>query len=381
MESITDFLLDLLGITEATSDFLLELGQRLVVFFTLMLLSLIVGRYTLSLVALVLRRFLPQWSPGTYEKLIQPLEDLFRLVGSLILVSFALQILRDYQAFYNFLRFGMDLAIVLSLAWLVSRLSRQLLRLYGIELIRRFGREIDEFLLVFETAINILIGIAALIAFAQTQNINLTALLASLGIGGLAVAFAAQKTLEQLLGTMVLYLDRPVIPGEYVHLWSWPAFPDGVLGRVESIGLRSTKVRVVAKGTLLIIPNSVMANLEVIENITRSKKVMVMLYLDFPKVLDPQEQALVEQVVQQSTNSVFGIDPGSTRLAMFRPEEKPGTRARVTFFILGSSEDSIQLRKRLLELANETISKKLKVYKIEFTTTEPTVYVDSPMTV
>ena len=63
--------------------------------------------------------------------------------------------------------------------------------------------------------------------------------------GCLAIAFAAQKTLEQLLGTCVLYLDRPFIPGEYIRL------PSGLFGRVESIGLRSTKIRTAAKSTLI----------------------------------------------------------------------------------------------------------------------------------
>ncbi len=52
--------------------------------------------------------------------------------------------------------------------------------------------------------------------FAEIHQINLIGLFASLGIGGLAIAFAAQKTLEQLLGTVVLYLDRPYLPGEYI---------------------------------------------------------------------------------------------------------------------------------------------------------------------
>jgi hypothetical protein len=51
----------------------------------------------------------------------------------------------------------------------------------------------------------------------------------------------------------------------------------------------------------------------------------------------------------------------------------------VTFFILGSNEDSTQLRKRLLEVANEKISKQLVNYGIEFKMNEPTIYVDSPV--
>lgn len=85
--------------------------------------------------------------------------------------------------------------------------------------------------------------------------------------------------------------------------------------------------------------------------------------------------------MKESTDSLFRIDPGSTKIALFLSEDKPGNRARVTFFILGSSEDSLELRKRLLELANTKISQKLTDYGIEFIMQEPTVYVESPVTI
>ena len=108
--------------------------------------------------------------------------------------------------------------MIVSIAWLVSRLLQQTLRIYGIDLIRRLGREVDELLLVFETIANVIIGFIAIVAFAQSQAVDLVGLLAGLGIVGAAIAFAAQKTLEQILGTIVLYLDRPFIPGEYIRV-------------------------------------------------------------------------------------------------------------------------------------------------------------------
>ena len=388
MEQIIRFLRNVLSslqsefFNQETQAFLISFSKTFAIFLILVFVSILVGRYaSLSLVRLVIKRFSPQQVGVVYDRLIAPIEGLFQIAGTFILLALCLNVLENYQAFYDFLRFFNDLALVLSLAWLSSRLVRQVMRVYGLEIIRKLGREVDELLLVFETLINIFIGFIAAIAFAQSQQINLVGLLASVGIGGLAIAFAAQKTLEQLLGTLVLYLDRPFTPGEYIRIWSWPALTDGALGNVESIGLRSTKIRLVAKGTLIIVPNSVMANLDVVENITRSKKVMALLYLDFARPLKQEEEALVQQVVKESTNALFGIDPGSTRINLFQPEDQPGTRARVTFFILGSSENSFQLRKRLLELANDTITEKLVGYGIEFTCTEPTVYVDSPVTI
>lgn len=117
-----------------------------------------------------------------------------------------------------------------------------------------------------------------------------------------------------------------------------------------------------------------------IENITRGKKVMVLLYLDFARQLEKSEQALLDKVIKESTNTLFGIDPNSTKISLFPHEDDPQkVRARVSFFILGSNENSLEFRKRLLELANDSISKKLESHNIQFTMQEPTLYLDSPV--
>ncbi|GAX34423.1 mechanosensitive ion channel family protein [Nodularia sp. NIES-3585] len=375
MNQISQTILDFLQ-RDTTILFLSRFG----IFVFFILLSVLAGRYTPTLLRIIIQRFAPQQVASIYNNLVEPIRNLFRIAGTLILISLSLAWIIEYQSIYRFLAPLVDLAVIISLAWLFSRLFRQFIRAYGIELVGKLGREVDELLLVFETLANVMIGFIAIIAFAQSQQFNLIGLLTGFGIGGLAIAFAAQKTLEQLLGTIVLYLDRPFIPGEYIRLQKSPQIPEGLFGRVESIGIRSSKIRTAAKSTLFIIPNSILANLE-IENITRGKKVMVLLYLDFVKLLEHQEQALVEQVVAESTNSLFGIDPGSTSITFLNNNSaKQTTRTRVTFFILGSSDNSLQLRKRLLELANEKISKKLVTFGIEFTMQDPTIYVDSPVT-
>ncbi|WP_036487626.1 mechanosensitive ion channel family protein [Myxosarcina sp. GI1] len=368
-----------LELDDSTRSTIIKHALNIGIFLIFILLALLIGRYTTVLVRAIIQKLFPDKFSQIYEKLIVPLEKLIKIAGTLVLVSICFNLIQEYQGFYEVAKFFLNLAVIASIAWLISRLFRQFVRVYGIDMIRRLGLEIDEMLLVFETIANVIIGFVAVISFAQSQNINLIGLLAGVGIGGIAIAFAAQNTLEQLLGTIVLYLDRPFVPGDYIRVSLNPHAED-VYGRIESIGLRSTKLRTAAKSTLVIIPNSTLANLD-IENITRGKKVMVLLYLDFLEILAEREQALVEQIVSESTDALFGIDPGSTKIKLFELEDKPGTRARVTFFILGSSENSIQLRKRLLELANQTISKQLRDYEINFVMQEPTIYVESPVTI
>ncbi len=357
-----------------TADVQLASIPSYLVFVGFALIAIALGNSSPTIFRFIGNRFLPKQGQEIYKTIAEPISGSIKTAATLILLNLSLVWLRQYDAVYELIRPFMELAVTIAVAWLISRIFRQLVRGYGITTLQKMGLEADELILPFEAVVNVLIGIFAAIAFAQSQNINLFGLIASLGVAATAVGFAAQSALSQIIGTVVLYLDRPFNKGDYIRM------PNGLYGRVESIGLRSTKIRTAAKSTLAIVPNSQMADSE-IENITRGKKVMVLLYLDFNRLLEDEEQAMVTQVIKTSTDAITGIDPGSTRIQLLTPEDRDNSRARVTFFILGSSENSIQLRKRLLEIANENISKQLVRYDLHFTTQDPTIYVESPVTV
>lgn len=358
---------------------LIQIAFRLVVFVLLVILSLIIGRFVPLLVNFLIVRSLPKRSRSNYQKFVEPIRKSIAVAGTFTLIAVSLSILQVYPGLFNFLRFFINLATTISIACLVSNLFRQAIRVYGIEFLHQLGYDLKDVTLILESFTNVLIGFVAVSIFAQTQNFNLITLMTGLGVGGVAVAFAAQEILRQLIGTLVLYLDRPIVPGEYVRV-NFNPYAEDAYGRVESIGIRSTKIRVAAQNTLIIVPNSVMIAKD-IENISRGKKVMALLYLDFSQPLTQQEEALVRQIVHDSTYKLFGVDTDSTRIAMFQPEARVGTRARVTFFMVGSNEDSIGLRKRALEIARESISARLKNYNLSFEMEEPTIYVDSPITI
>ena len=175
------------------------------------------------------------------------------------------------------------------------------------------------------------IAIALLLFFCISHDINVVGIIASLGIGGIAIAFAAQKTLEQFLGGIVLTLDRPFTVGDYIGLSDGPTGKQGTFGRVESIGLRSTKIRTSGKGTLTIIPNNALTQ-ATIENFSGAKKVMSVMMIAFPQQLSNDEQALIRQIVMDSTVDIFGLDWRSTEVAFGE------NNAQISFFILGSNE-------------------------------------------
>lgn len=93
---------------------------------------------------------------------------------------------------------------------------------------------------------------------------NVTGILATLGLGTAAIALASQDTIKNLFGTLMIVLDRPFKVGDWIQVG------DKVDGDVESIGLRSTKVRTWPK-TIISVPNGVLAN-EYVNNWSRMPK-------------------------------------------------------------------------------------------------------------
>jgi MscS family membrane protein len=124
------------------------------------------------------------------------------------------------------------------------------------------GRQlaIATFMPLIKKTLAALVAVIGLLTLAQSFGADVKAFLAGLGIGGLAVAFAAQDTIANLFGSLVVVLDQPFKVGEVVRI--------GVTtGTVEDIGLRSTKLRLVDR-SLAVLPNKLVAA-EVITNLSR----------------------------------------------------------------------------------------------------------------
>ena len=95
-------------------------------------------------------------------------------------------------------------------------------------------------------------------------GINLTAVIAGLGVGGIAVALAAQKTLENLFGGITIVSDQPIRVGDFCRVGDYQ-------GTVQAIGLRSTRIRTLAR-TIVSIPNGQLATMS-LENFSLRDKI------------------------------------------------------------------------------------------------------------
>jgi MscS family membrane protein len=114
-------------------------------------------------------------------------------------------------------------------------------------------------------AIKIAVVIIAALTWLNNLGYNVSTLLASLGVGGIAVAFALQKPLEDIFGAITLYNQQPIRVGDFCR------FGDKT-GTVENIGLRTTRLRTPAN-TMISVPNAKLAG-EYLENFSVRRKIL-----------------------------------------------------------------------------------------------------------
>lgn len=138
----------------------------------------------------------------------------------------------------------------------------------------------------------IILGVVIIFYGANQIGLPLVGVLAGVGVGGLAIALAAQDSLKNLLGSLMIFMDQPYKPGQRIVV-------QGHDGFVEQIGLRSTKIRML-NGALTAIPNEKMASLD-IENIGRRdfirRQTSIRLRYDTPPDKVEQAVSLIKDIL------------------------------------------------------------------------------------
>jgi len=163
----------------------------------------------------------------------------------------------------QYLNTSENFILVIAFTMLAMNILHMVIAYYQVVFDRQGRKAAIGMLQPIEKGAKALIVMVCLLAALRTLGFNVTAILAGLGVGGLAVALAGQKTIENLFGGISVILDQPVRVGDSGR------FGD-VSGTVEEIGLRSTRVRTLDQ-TLVTIPNAEFSMLK-LENFERRSK-------------------------------------------------------------------------------------------------------------
>lgn len=133
------------------------------------------------------------------------------------------------------------------------------------DLLAKFGIQTDEAIAnIMATIFRMIIIMLAFVTVAREWNYDISAFIASLSIGSLAVAFAAKDALANVFGSMIILLDKPFKIGDWVKA-------NGIEGIVESVSFRSTCIRTFPQ-ELVYIPNSLLSNTPITNYTLRERR-------------------------------------------------------------------------------------------------------------
>lgn len=214
-------------------------------------------------------------------------------------LDFGLGFLRLSELAWETVRTSYGVLITLSLAWLAWQfvnVAEAWLQKLGAN-----GRRDQALAPLVRNSLRVVVILLTLLQIAtQLSGKPPSSLIAGLGVGGLALALAAQETVKNLFGSVVLLTDKPFEVGDVIRV-------DGLEGPVEKIGMRSTRIRT-PDGFLVTLPNGELAN-KTIVNIGKRSSIRRVLTLTLPDDTPPAKMQRALEIVKDVLRDHEGLRP------------------------------------------------------------------------
>ncbi|MBE9486456.1 MAG: mechanosensitive ion channel family protein [Chloroflexi bacterium] len=232
------------------------------------------------------------------KNLNKPAEFLVLVLGCYLSVEI-LQLPTEPTNVDKLARNALQVLLTFNLAWFCYNTVSLLEHWLG-HWARRTESTLDDHLVPFiRKTLRVFIVFMAILMLVQNLGYSISGLLASLGLGGLAVALAAKDSLSNIFGSIMILLDRPFTIGDWIKA-------DDLEGTVEEIGFRSTRIRTFAK-TLITIPNSTLMNMS-IDNFSRMPKRRIKLTIGITYDTNPRQMRQAVAALKQMLREHPAID-------------------------------------------------------------------------
>lgn len=266
-----------------------HIGIAFAIFFFSLLFRHIISRLLLK----PLRSWISRHRKGNEHKILDVIEEPLKLSIVLAGIYFSIRWL-PFSGLDRFLELFVHSCLTFIIFWMLYRSIEAFSNLFNL-FSSKFGKELHSDIQNFLTkTMRVLVIALGGMAILQEWGINVSAFVASLGLGGLAFALAAKDTIANLFGSLVIFSDRPFKVGDWIQT---PV----VEGIIEEIGIRSTKVRTFAQA-LVSVPNATVANTP-ITNWSRmgKRRINMRLGLTYDTTAE-QMETIVQEITQMLKN-------------------------------------------------------------------------------
>ncbi len=233
-------------------DWLISLG--------IILLAILFARLAYFIIGKIIKVFTSKTKTTLDDAIVENIERPAIMLIILMGIRFSLERLHFVDRLDSVIHRAFILIIALNVTWFMVRIINAIIEEYLIPYSKRDDNKLDDqMILLIERGISILFWSVGIILGLNNAGFDVGALIAGLGIGGLALALAAQDTVKNIFGGITIFLDKPFRIGDRIII-------NGMDGFVEYIGIRSTRLRTL-EGRLITIPNAQFSE-NPIENIT-----------------------------------------------------------------------------------------------------------------
>lgn len=288
---------------------------RYAVAVAIVLLSFVVHKIVIFFISRELQRLANKGLFTDDRLLVKAIDKPLALTFILLGIYLALLICKFPVAYQKHLDGGFTAVLSCLILWVLVRIFDLAISFVG----KKFTATDDAIALqvmpLLRRAFRIFLLIIGAIFIVQNIGVDVGSLLAGLGIGGLAVALAAQESLANFWGTLVLLVDRPFKVNDWVKI-------NNTEGIIEEMGFRSTRIRTWQR-SLVTLPNKSLAN-STIENWTemnkrRVRQVLAVTYqtkvIKIRQLIDGIEKILTDhQQVEQESTLVKFVDLNESSL-------------------------------------------------------------------
>jgi MscS family membrane protein len=196
-------------------------------------------------------------------------------------------------AVYNFI-------ITIGVTWLIVRLIDAIIEQYLVPLAQKTESDFDDQLLpIIQKGVGSIFWILGVIVALNNAGYNVSAIIAGMGIGGLAFAMAAKDSISNIFGGFTIFTDKPFKINDRIKI-------NGFDGTVTEIGLRSTRLKTL-EGRIVTIPNSKFTD-GLVENVTLEPTRKVVMNLGLTYDTSPEQMELAMKILSDIHQETLGLD-------------------------------------------------------------------------
>ena len=275
------------------------IGQYLL-FFGCIIVALVVGR----IVYHAFKTFLRKAATSTKSKFDDYLVDIIEEPIFLLIVTIGVWIgamfLTLNQAAEKFFDNIVLTMLTMTISWFIIRFFDMMISIYVEPLVGKSESKLDDQILpIFRKSVKFVIIILATIVVLSNLGYDILSILAGLGIGGLAIALAAQDGVKNIIGGITIFWDKPFQIDDWIEV-------NGSSGSVLEVGLRSTRIKTVG-GTHVILPNSKLVD-TMVENYSKRerRRQVVTIGLIYETKADDMDKAI--NIIRETIQAVNGTD-------------------------------------------------------------------------